>query len=148
MSVSSVHSSQDGLIKWWFPECPMPQKEESITDEESDNDTGEMSADTVSSTMYRPRRNSSLISIPKQNHYGSFYLRMGAVGTIAFSFAFSNSFVFCSSLRDRKHDLFRPRVRTVLRTRKEHQMPQRPLSLDASDANGVYFYTDVFHIPQ
>ncbi|XP_044255517.1 proton channel OtopLc-like isoform X3 [Tribolium madens] len=54
-------------------------KEESISDEESDNDTGETSADTVSSQMYNRPRRSSLPTVTKQNHYGSFYLRMGAV---------------------------------------------------------------------
>ncbi|RZC39481.1 Otopetrin domain containing protein [Asbolus verrucosus] len=54
-------------------------KEESISDEESDNDTGETSADTASSQIYNRPRRSSLPTVTKQNHYGSFYLRMGAV---------------------------------------------------------------------
>lgn len=55
-------------------------KEDSISDEESDNDSNDTSiADTVSSHGYRPRRSSLSLSA-KQNHYGSFYLRMGAVG--------------------------------------------------------------------
>ncbi|XP_018572132.1 otopetrin-2-like [Anoplophora glabripennis] len=54
-------------------------KEESLSDEESDNDSNSTSvADTVSSHSYRPRK-SSLSYSEKQNHYGSFYLRMGAV---------------------------------------------------------------------
>ncbi|XP_064215110.1 proton channel OtopLc isoform X5 [Tribolium castaneum] len=54
-------------------------REESISDEESDNDTGETSADTASSQIYNRPRRSSLPTVTKQNHYGSFYLRMGAV---------------------------------------------------------------------
>ncbi|KAK9730010.1 Otopetrin [Popillia japonica] len=53
------------------------QKEESISGEESDRDTGETSGDT-SSSAYRPRRGSLQTAVPTQN-YGSFYLRMGAV---------------------------------------------------------------------
>lgn len=67
-----------------FPELSK-SKEESISDEESDRDTGETSADTVSTETYRPRKGSLQPPvIPKQNHYGSFYLRMGAVGEYFF----------------------------------------------------------------
>ncbi|KAI4462755.1 proton channel otop [Holotrichia oblita] len=54
------------------------QKDDSISGEESDRDTGETSGDT-SSSGYRPRRGSLQTAVPTQN-YGSFYLRMGAVG--------------------------------------------------------------------
>lgn len=46
-----------------------------MSDEESD----EVSGGTSSTTSYRHRK-SSPIEDPKQHHYGSFYLRMGAVG--------------------------------------------------------------------
>lgn len=73
-------------------------REDSISDEESDNDTGEMSGDTVSSSMYRPRRNSSLIAIPKHNHYGSFYLRMGAVGNLVLFISKKSLLTICLQL--------------------------------------------------
>ncbi|KAJ8976142.1 hypothetical protein NQ317_018114 [Molorchus minor] len=50
-------------------------KEESISDEESDNDSNDTS---VISNSYKPRK-TSLSIVHKHNHYGSFYLRMGAV---------------------------------------------------------------------
>ncbi|XP_050315034.1 proton channel OtopLc-like [Anthonomus grandis grandis] len=53
-------------------------KEEIISDEESDNDSNTTSATTISEApKYRARVSS--FSVTKQNHYGSFYLRMGAV---------------------------------------------------------------------
>lgn len=55
-------------------------QDESIIDEESDENTGETSADTASSELYRPRKGSLQSALPKQKNYGSFYLRMGAVG--------------------------------------------------------------------
>ncbi|KAF5282177.1 hypothetical protein FQR65_LT02874 [Abscondita terminalis] len=58
------------------------EKESSISDsaEESGRDSGETTTETASSQMYRPTRRGSLPSAaPKQYHYGSFYLRMGAV---------------------------------------------------------------------
>ncbi|KAB0798965.1 hypothetical protein PPYR_06845 [Photinus pyralis] len=57
-------------------------KEESISNsgEESDRDSGETTPETTSSQIYRSARRGSISSsIPKQYHYGSFYLRMGAV---------------------------------------------------------------------
>lgn len=80
------------------------QKEESISGEESDRDTGETSGDT-SSSVYRPRRGSLQAAVTKQN-YGSFYLRMGAVGmkiNVRFkrsrvSFAIKSSFFSYSQL--------------------------------------------------
>lgn len=56
------------------------EQEESLTDEESDENTGDTSADTASSDLYRPRKGSLQSTLPKQKNYGSFYLRMGAVG--------------------------------------------------------------------
>lgn len=69
-------------------------KEESITisSDESDTTTGDVisnnsssaAANTITtSQIYNTSNNSrrnSLINSTKQNHYGSFYLRMGAVG--------------------------------------------------------------------
>jgi hypothetical protein len=123
-------------------------KEESISDEESDNDTGETSADTVSSQLYNRSRRSSLPTVTKQNHYGSFYLRMGAVGNRPPSRSPTGINWFYCSIRNWEHDLFRFRIWTIFRIRKRHQMPQRTLSFDAGDQNGVYFYTNVFHLPE
>ncbi|KAF5289935.1 hypothetical protein FQA39_LY14944 [Lamprigera yunnana] len=58
------------------------EKESSLSDsaEESDRDSGETTPETASSQIYHPTRRGSLSSTaPKQYHYGSFYLRMGAV---------------------------------------------------------------------
>ncbi|CAG9765480.1 unnamed protein product [Ceutorhynchus assimilis] len=53
-------------------------KDEIISDEESDNDsTSSGSVPSSETPKYRSRVSS--ISVSKQNHYGSFYLRMGAV---------------------------------------------------------------------
>lgn len=57
-------------------------KSECSLDDESDENTGETSADTASSELYRPRKGSLQSAVPKQKNYGSFYLRMGAVGTL------------------------------------------------------------------
>lgn len=68
----------------FLSESSKAEKEESISDsgEESDRESGETTVETASSQIYRPARRGSLpASIPKQYHYGSFYLRMGAVGT-------------------------------------------------------------------
>ncbi|XP_060532018.1 proton channel OtopLc-like [Cylas formicarius] len=54
-------------------------KEESISDEESDNDTTSASVSSIEDQKYRPRNSSISTSSEKHNHYGSFYLRMGAV---------------------------------------------------------------------
>lgn len=65
----------------FFVETSKSGEEEITSDEESDNDTGETSADTTSSQTYdRPRKSS--LPTTKHNHFGSFYLRMGAVGTV------------------------------------------------------------------
>lgn len=53
-------------------------KEEMISDEESDDDSNSTSVSSSERPKYRPRVSS--LSASKQNHYGSFYLRMGAVG--------------------------------------------------------------------
>lgn len=55
-------------------------QDDSIIDEESDENTGDTSGDTASSELYRPRKGSLQSALPKQKNYGSFYLRMGAVG--------------------------------------------------------------------
>lgn len=52
-------------------------KEDSISNDESDTET---TSNSSSSLSYRPRKGSLQTAVPKQNHYGSFYLRMGAVG--------------------------------------------------------------------
>ncbi|XP_045480105.1 proton channel OtopLc-like isoform X2 [Harmonia axyridis] len=49
--------------------------ESTISGEESDEASGE----SLSTVSYRHRKTSSPIEDPKQHHYGSFYLRMGAV---------------------------------------------------------------------
>lgn len=55
-------------------------KKEIISDEESDNDSNDTSV--ISSHKYRVKK-SSFTYIDNQKHnYGSFYLRMGAVGNI------------------------------------------------------------------
>lgn len=59
-------------------------KEEMISDEESDNDSNSTSVSSSERPKYRPRVSS--LSASKQNHYGSFYLRMGAVGKFLFKF--------------------------------------------------------------
>ncbi|ERL89314.1 hypothetical protein D910_06686 [Dendroctonus ponderosae] len=52
-------------------------KDEVISDEESDDDSNSTSVSSSEAPKYRPRVAS--LSMGKQNHYGSFYLRMGAV---------------------------------------------------------------------
>ncbi|XP_025830866.1 proton channel OtopLc-like [Agrilus planipennis] len=57
-------------------------KGSSISDsgEESDRESEETSAASTSSNVCRPTRKGSLLAqVPKQYHYGSFYLRIGAV---------------------------------------------------------------------
>jgi len=57
----------------------------------------------------------------------------------------TNNHVF--SIRYWQHDLFRTRVRPVLRTRTGDEVSQRPVSAYASHANGIHFYSDVLYIP-
>nr|CAI5864057.1 unnamed protein product [Callosobruchus analis] len=52
-------------------------KDESLSDEESDNDSNDSTSVESCSQPYRSRKVS--FSTHKHNHYGSFYLRMGAV---------------------------------------------------------------------
>lgn len=60
------------------------KSDECSLDDESDENTGETSADTASSELYRPRKGSLQSAVPKQKNYGSFYLRMGAVGKLIY----------------------------------------------------------------
>ncbi|VEN40186.1 unnamed protein product [Callosobruchus maculatus] len=53
------------------------EKDESLSDEESDNDSNDSTSVESCSQPYRSRKVS--FSTHKHNHYGSFYLRMGAV---------------------------------------------------------------------
>ncbi|XP_066145104.1 proton channel OtopLc [Euwallacea fornicatus] len=53
------------------------QANDVISDEESDNDSNSTTLSSSNAPKYRSRGSSTFAS--KQNHYGSFYLRMGAV---------------------------------------------------------------------
>lgn len=55
---------------------------------------------------------------------------------------------FYTSIRHRFNDLLGSRVRAVLGTRKEYELPQRAPRSDTSHANGLHLYTDVLHLSQ
>lgn len=126
-------------------------------------DSGERSDsedDTVSSEpkVMIPTRRMSLSSsaTSRIQHFGSFYLRMGAVGTVCERWFLNHTTVIYDhfsprnhfSIRHWQHDLLGAGVRAVLRARAGHQMPQCAARVDSGHPDGIHLHPNVFHIPQ
>lgn len=91
--------------------------------EESDTESGSSGAKREQRKLAMQQlRRPSLLAASGRHHYGSFYLRMGAVGeyrslhsTLCDSGVSLKFFIrFLCSIWHRQHDLFRPGIRSIL----------------------------------